>query len=139
MVACAGSIEEASQVEACQLISQFFCNGHNLRPTQNDEVVERFLMLCGHVNFLGADCNQDIIDYAKTLYGINAMIAPGELAPGVKPLTTSAQPSTIATRLNDPKAQLEEDTHKFDVKYMKNMYIRVGLSGDPRGPQGDPN
>ena len=52
------------------MISQTFTNGHNLRRRQNDEVVERLLGICGYINFLEANTDEDAYKFLWSLYAI---------------------------------------------------------------------
>ena len=71
-VAAIHSVPADKHAECSQLISQFFTNGHNLRPRQNDEAVERLLSICGHINFLEADTDEDVFKFLWSLDGIKS-------------------------------------------------------------------
>ena len=76
VVAAIHTVPEGKEAECSQLISQFFTNGHGLRPKQNDEVVERLLGICGYINFLEASDNKDALKFLWSLYSIRGMAAP---------------------------------------------------------------
>ena len=64
------SVPEDQIPYSAQLISQFFTNGHDERPRQNDEAVERFLGVCGHTNFLEAKTDLDAFKFLLSLKAI---------------------------------------------------------------------
>ena len=119
------TVPDDKQTECSQLISQFFTNGHNLRPKQNDEVVERLLGLCGYINFLEANSNEDIFKFLWALYPIRAMAAPSSNT--VVPSTTVAispeKMKEILRKQEDGEKEQEQQLPNFrydDVDVIPN-------------------
>ena len=69
-VAAIHSVPADKHAECLQLISHFFTNGHVFRPKQNDEVVERLLGICGYINFLEANTDEDAFKFLLSLKAI---------------------------------------------------------------------
>ena len=66
-------VPEFKEDEYLQLVGKFLTNGHELRPKQNDEVVEKALGICGYVNFLEAATDEDVYKFLWSLYAIRAV------------------------------------------------------------------
>lgn len=118
------SVPSDKTAECSQLISQFFTNGHSLRPRQNDEAVERLLGICGYINFLEANDNQDVFKFLWSLYSIRAMTAPGANA-AIPSTTVAISPQKMQEILKQQEDGVAEQEQQLPNFVYDDVAIKI--------------